>query len=89
MGRSVVYYFQIQENLDNRKELHHMHKYMTLHTTESGDHANFFEHLENAYEFYHDMIAFGYPVALYEMNDNRIYWPRMCNWIDKEDEHDA
>ena len=75
-------------NLDE-KGVQHMHKYMTIHTTETGDHANFFEHLFNAYEFYHDMIDFGYSVALYEMNENSIYWPKMHSWIDKEDEHNA
>lgn len=35
------------------------------------------------------MIAFGYSVALYEMDGHNIYWPRMCSWIDKEDEHNA
>ena len=65
-----------------------MHKYMTIHTTESGDHANFFEHLENANQFYQDMIDFGYPVAVYA-EVGQIYWPRRCSWIDKEDENNA
>ena len=66
-----------------------MHKYMTIHTTETGDHANFFEHYDNAYQFYHDMRAFGYPVALYGKPDNRIYSVMQCSWNEKEEDPDA
>ena len=72
-----------------KKGVLHLHKDMTIHRTETGDHANFFEHLDNAYEFYHDMIAFGYPVALYVRDVHDIYWPKMCSWIDKEDDSNA
>ena len=65
-----------------------MHKYLTIHTTESGDHANFFEHLFNAYDFYHDMIALGYSVALYVRDDQGIYREKMVSWIQGEEAED-
>ena len=66
-----------------------MVKYMTLHTTETGDHANFFEHLFNAYDFYHDMIGMGYPAALYVKDDDTgIYYEKMVSWILGEEAED-
>ena len=67
-----------------------MHKYMTIHTTETGDHANFFQHHENAQQFYHDMRELGYPVTLYGKDDNGTYWLTQSSWIDEmEAECDA
>lgn len=65
-----------------------MHKYMTIHTTETGDHANFFEHLFNAYEFYHDMLGMGYSAALYVKDDHDIYQEKMVSWIPGEEDED-
>ena len=62
-----------------------MQKYMTIHTTESGDHANFFEHLSNAYEFYHDMIGMGYSVSVYQKNEQGIFCMTMCSINGKEE----
>ena len=67
-----------------------MHKYMTIHQTETGDHANFFQHLENAQQFYQDMIGYGYPVILYGKDENGTYWMKRASWIEeKEAECDA
>lgn len=51
-----------------------MEKYMTIHHTETGDHANFFQYHESAKTFYKERAACGNrPVALYEKDSQGIY----------------
>ncbi len=59
----------------DKKGVLHMHKYMTIHTTESGDHANFFSYYSNAYDFFKDMHGMGYVVCLYKKDVQGVYRP--------------
>lgn len=61
-----------------------MHKYMTIHTTESGDHANFFSYYGNAFSFFKDMIGLGYAVCLYKKDVQGVYRPMVANGLEED-----